>query len=538
LGGPGCFGDKYVEFRVIREPDSFAPEFLRSIETVINYFDNELAEGKLSAINNYITWTKRTHANRSAAFQAAEKESQELQLRIETLTAASSNITVKQEQQQGDELAKLHGSKPAALVRHLRKVVENDEKTIVFSYWHDTLKLIKRTLNKCGLSSVFCEGHQTSKALLEFTTGSVPIILLSAQSKASGANLQCATHVILLDPAGSSAEHGSTLEEQAVGRAVRMGQECPVTVTRFCVVGTLEETLFMHIDKARETKLKRANDSSYVIQDSNKTTPKNNDRRVVEKNNNNEIEVTAALTQEERLQRDFKEAEEKGNVIVVLDDSDDDDEDKKIPKTPVTKTPRSKIAKGSLPRRVRVKPEPVCGTKRNEAENQPPDENPAGSTRKRVRTNVDCGTQQDTALVASTPKPTYTSSTTRATVTPLTREVSMEDTPTEQSTAQSAAECHAVLEMLQARKTNIAVQDLLDRFELSEYGRVFHENNYESISWLYENAENVDIMETLANKVGFKNGHAIRFQMKLVKEANEQMPRIRRSKRLSTKTGQ
>ena len=33
----------------------------------------------------------------------------------------------------------------------------------------------------------------------------------------------------------------AALEQQAVGRAVRMGQAQEVTVTRFCVLATLEE---------------------------------------------------------------------------------------------------------------------------------------------------------------------------------------------------------------------------------------------------------------------------------------------------------
>jgi SNF2 family DNA or RNA helicase len=45
-------------------------------------------------------------------------------------------------------------------------------------------------------------------------------LFLSAKAKASGANLQCATNVVLLDPTGPSAEHGAALENQAIGRAV------------------------------------------------------------------------------------------------------------------------------------------------------------------------------------------------------------------------------------------------------------------------------------------------------------------------------
>jgi len=89
-----------------------------------------------------------------------------------------------------------------------------------------------------------------AKSIVSFTSGDVPILLLSASVKASGANLQQASNVILLDPAGSSAEHGATLEQQAIGRAVRMGQEKAVRVVRFCVRGTGKSALvlFYHVN--------------------------------------------------------------------------------------------------------------------------------------------------------------------------------------------------------------------------------------------------------------------------------------------------
>ena len=219
--------------------------------------------------------SKRSVDIRKKSLQNLEKEKRDLTLRIETLSKSSASGTAKQEL---DSLAAKHGSKPAALVRFLQAVTQNGEQVIVFSYWFDTLKLIGNTLRHCGLHSVFCggSGNAMSDALRDFTSGAAPIILLSAQSKASGANLQCATQVVLLDPAGSSPEHGSTLEEQAIGRAVRMGQERPVMVTRFCVTGTIEEQLFAQIDAAAASALLfRASDSNYVIQDCHKAAPKN-----------------------------------------------------------------------------------------------------------------------------------------------------------------------------------------------------------------------------------------------------------------------
>lgn len=152
----------------------------------------------------------------------------------------------------------------------------------------------------------------------------VSFLLLSAQAKASGANLQCATSVILLDPAGSSAKHGAALEQQAIGRAVRMGQDRPVTVTRFCVTGTMEETLFQEIDAAALTSRQNSNDASYVIEGAHTELPVAAAAKSESTGdeNGNDVEITESLSATERIQREFVQAKE--GLVVDLVDSDDE----------------------------------------------------------------------------------------------------------------------------------------------------------------------------------------------------------------------
>ena len=134
---------------------------------------------------------------------------------------------------------------------------EVNELTLMSSALRDELKIKDETI---------AEQRQTMQSAIDkFTSGKVNVILLSARAKASGANLQVASHVIFLDPPGEHADHGATLERQAVGRAVRIGQKKPVTVTRFCVEGTLEQRLWDEIDDASKRISKRDDDQSYVI---------------------------------------------------------------------------------------------------------------------------------------------------------------------------------------------------------------------------------------------------------------------------------
>ena len=56
------------------------------------------------------------------------------------------------------------------------------------------------------------------------------VFILSMRSGAVGINLMAANHVFLMEPAFNPA-----LEDQAVGRAHRMGQTRPVTVKKFFI---------------------------------------------------------------------------------------------------------------------------------------------------------------------------------------------------------------------------------------------------------------------------------------------------------------
>merc|ERR1719217_1885440 len=81
---------------------------------------------------------------------------------------------------------------------------------------------------------------QRASVLAAFKTNpKVDVILLSLRAGGEGLNLQCATHVFLLDPWWNPA-----VEMQAIQRAHRIGQTQPVTAVRFNTMGTIEERMF------------------------------------------------------------------------------------------------------------------------------------------------------------------------------------------------------------------------------------------------------------------------------------------------------
>ena len=607
---PLCSASKNIVFRRIVAADSNHPngngvEFLRgrfALHDLVGYFDVDLAEdkevargenGSMTAIKYYLMVTKRLYRQRQDDMLSRIKRMNDLQLRIDTLTAsttittttnaaapvgwlqnpANSNavghpVGAMNTKAMEDALASKHGSKPAALIRFLQAIFtptarnggaasgSRSDKVIVFSYWHDTLKLIQQALHRNNLQSVFCEGNRMNSALHTFTSDpSTNILLLSAQSKASGANLQCATHVVLLDPAGSSAEHGSALEEQAIGRAVRMGQDRPVTVTRFCVVGTLEEELYKAIDEATDRRLKKAADTTYTIEASDKQAGTIKQAATSKQTGADDVEVTESLTQSERLAKSLKEAEANGDVIDLLDDdSDDDNENKKPPAssnnnilqpiTPIVKKEPG-VMRSSNPKRMGIDQADVseclypskriCTTQPSLASSE--------ST-----TNVDTcmestsHSNNDPTLATSTTT-TGAAATTpfrslvedRAhTVTPFAREDSLEDISPSESSTNSKASTSSVTTTIPMAAAAVAasqldysrkgkeddIETLLRRLDLLQYKDAFLDSGYDNVPWLYEHAQDMKLMESLCDIVGFKPGHAIRFQTGLVKEAN------------------
>jgi hypothetical protein len=77
---------------------------------------------------------------------------------------------------------------------------------------------------------------------------------------------------VLLDPPGLNAAQGAALEQQAVARSVRLGQARKVTVTRFIMVGTIEEDLALRIEQLRASRTMHT-EAHYRIEDTSVLAP-------------------------------------------------------------------------------------------------------------------------------------------------------------------------------------------------------------------------------------------------------------------------
>lgn len=141
------------------------------------------------------------------------------------------------------------GTKMAHLVKSLKEAFEenHEHRVIIFSQWKKMLDMIGDVLRESRIEFVFCRGnvHMMSKSINRFKTDNkIKVILLSSENCSSGSNLTEATHIFLMDTVNASAESAKAIEEQAVARAVRLGQKYNVKVKRFIMKDTIEEEYY------------------------------------------------------------------------------------------------------------------------------------------------------------------------------------------------------------------------------------------------------------------------------------------------------
>jgi len=143
----------------------------------------------------------------------------------------------------------LVGSKMAEFERIVRELVEGSHKALVFSQFTDYLKLLAERLDAMGVSYQYLDGStaaaERTKRVAAFQRGEGEVFLISLKAGGFGLNLTMADYVLIVDPWWNPAA-----EDQATGRAHRMGQKRPVTVYRLVTAGSVEERIIdLHRDK-------------------------------------------------------------------------------------------------------------------------------------------------------------------------------------------------------------------------------------------------------------------------------------------------
>jgi superfamily II DNA or RNA helicase len=135
-----------------------------------------------------------------------------------------------------------HAQKAAkleVLLPMLGEIAEAGHKALVFSQFTKFLSLVRQRLEAAGVSYEYMDGRTRKRAerIDRFQDeADVPVFLISLKAGGTGLNLTAAQYVFLLDPWWNPA-----VEDQAVGRAHRMGQGEHVTVYRLIGEDTVED---------------------------------------------------------------------------------------------------------------------------------------------------------------------------------------------------------------------------------------------------------------------------------------------------------
>ena len=131
-------------------------------------------------------------------------------------------------------------AKLTQLLDMLPEMVAEGRKILLFSQFTEMLGLIEKALPELGIPWVKLTGQSKNRDAIidKFTSGEVPLFLISLKAGGVGLNLPQADTVIHYDPWWNPA-----VENQATDRAHRIGQTKNVWVVKLVAQGTIEERM-------------------------------------------------------------------------------------------------------------------------------------------------------------------------------------------------------------------------------------------------------------------------------------------------------
>ena len=126
-------------------------------------------------------------------------------------------------------------------------------RSVVFTEWTSYLDLLEFALEKAGHAFVRLDGSmnvkQRAQVLMDFKTNpAITVLLVSIRAGGQGLNFTAANKVYMMEP-----QYNPGVEQQAIDRVHRLGQEREVEIVHFIMKGSVEEALLKLQDK--KTKL-------------------------------------------------------------------------------------------------------------------------------------------------------------------------------------------------------------------------------------------------------------------------------------------
>ncbi|MDE5414511.1 DEAD/DEAH box helicase [Alkalihalobacterium chitinilyticum] len=129
------------------------------------------------------------------------------------------------------------------LLETVQTAIDNGKRILIFSQFSSMLKIIEERMKTEGYNYFYLDGQTPGKDRVDmaerFNQGENSLFLISLKAGGTGLNLTGADTVILYDLWWNPA-----IEEQAAGRAHRIGQKNVVQVIKMIAQGTIEEKIY------------------------------------------------------------------------------------------------------------------------------------------------------------------------------------------------------------------------------------------------------------------------------------------------------
>jgi len=167
--------------------------------------------------------------------EAGEKPTMRILEGLSVLRQTANHPVLVSQEYKGDS------GKFEELLEYVQSIISEEHKVLVFSSYKKHLRLLAEYFDKesWNYSLLTGETQNREKVVSEFQNDPAnKIFLIQIKAGGVGLNLTAADYVLILDPWWNPA-----VEEQAVNRAHRIGQDKNVMVYRFISLGTVEEKI-------------------------------------------------------------------------------------------------------------------------------------------------------------------------------------------------------------------------------------------------------------------------------------------------------
>lgn len=148
---------------------------------------------------------------------------------IKLLTCIYKNnesVAMKKQSEKNEKDVKEIKTKPKTVLDIVQYGLQEKKKFLIFSMYDESFSIIRRELDDNKIDFVEISGTKAMRdaKLKRFKEGKVNIVFLNSRFNGAGINLEMATDIILYH------EMPPAIEEQVIGRALRIGRECNLTI--------------------------------------------------------------------------------------------------------------------------------------------------------------------------------------------------------------------------------------------------------------------------------------------------------------------